>query len=122
MFFYTCAIGNSAILWVDKLVDDKASWTGLDVDWVQVELAAAVLPGGTDGVLLDTITNQWMRLNQERRCVGSAHLDGLASLWHANAHIAKEHAVPSIPVDFIVTVGVTEILNVVVGTPRIVQK
>ena len=117
----TCAISDSAILWVDKLVDNVASWAGLDMDWVQVELAAAVLPGGTDGVLLDTITNLWVRLNQEGRSVGSAHLDWLASFWHTDADISQEHTVPSIPGDFIVTVWVTEILKVVIGTPGIVQ-
>ena len=91
------------------------------MDWVQMELAAAVLPGGTDGVLLDTITNSWMGLNQEGRSVGSAHLDGLASLWHTDTDVSEEHTVPSIPGDFIVTVWVTQILKVVVGTPGIVQ-
>ena len=119
---YTCAIGHSAILWVDKLVDNKASWTGLDMDWIQVELAAAILPGGTDSVFQDTITDPWMRLNQEARSVGSATLEGLTSLWHANTDVSQEHLVPFIiPVDLIITVWVTEILKVVVGTPGIIQ-
>ena len=117
----TCAISDSAILWVDKLVDNKVSWAGLDVDWVQVELAAAVLPGGTDGVLLDTITNLGVRLNQEGRSVGSAHLDGLASFWHTDTDVSQEHAVPSVPVDLVITMWIAKILNVIVGTPGIVQ-
>ena len=119
---YTCAVSHSAILWVDKLVDNKASWTGLDMDWIQVELAAAIFPGGTDSVLLNTITNLWMRLNREGRSVGSATLEGLTSFWHADTDVSQVHAVPFIiPVDFIITVWVTEILKVVVGTPGIIQ-
>ena len=91
------------------------------MDWVQVELATTVLPGGTDGVLLDTITNLWVRLNQEGRSVGSAHLDGLTSLRHANADVSQEHAVPSVPVDLVITMRIAKILNVIVGTPGIVQ-
>ena len=104
-----------------KLVDNKVSWAGLDVDWIKMELGAAVLPGARDSLLLDTIANLWMRLNQEEGSQGSTHLDGLASLWHTDADISQVHAVPSIPVDLIITMWVTEILNVVVGTPGIVQ-
>ena len=122
MISFTCTISHSAILWVDKLVDPEVSWTGLDMDWIQVELAAAILPGGTDSVFRNTITNLCMRLNQEARSVGSTHFDRLTSLWHADTDVSQVHAVPFIiPVDLIVTVWVTEILKVVIGTPRIIE-
>ena len=105
-----------------KLVDNKVSWAGLDVDWVKMELGTAVLPGARDSLLLDTIANLWMRLNQEEGSQGSTHLDGLASLWHTDTDVSQVHAVPFIiPVDLIITVWVTKILKVVVGTPGIIE-
>ena len=91
------------------------------MDWIKMEFGAAVLPSAGDSLLLDTIANLWMRLNQEEGSQGSAHLDGLASLWHTDADISQVHAVPSIPVDFIVTVWISNILKVIVGTEGIVQ-